>query len=42
MRKLDRLEKHPGSPDVETETCDEADAAYGPIEFDEENDELDT
>ncbi len=40
VRKLDQLEKHPGSPDVETETCDEADEAYDPIEFAEEDDEL--
>jgi hypothetical protein len=40
VRKLDQLEKHPGSPDVETETCDEADDGYDPIEFAEEDDEL--
>ena len=40
VRKLDQLEKHPGSPDVETETCDEADEAYDPIEFAEEDDEF--
>ena len=39
VRKLDQLETHPGSPDVETETCDEADEAYGPIEFAYEDDE---
>jgi hypothetical protein len=39
-RKLDQLEKHPGSPDVETETCDDADEAYAPIEFAEEDDEF--
>jgi hypothetical protein len=39
-RKLDQLEQHPGSRDGETETCDEADEAYGPIEFAEEDDEL--
>ena len=39
VRKLDQLEKHPGSPDVETETCDEADDAYDPIEFAEEDDD---
>jgi len=39
-RKLDQLEKHPGSPDVETETCDEADEAYAPIEFAEEDDDF--
>ena len=40
VRKLDQLEKHPGSPDVETKTCDEADDGYDPIEFAEEDDEL--
>ena len=42
VRKLDQLEKHPGSPDVETKTCDEADDGYDPIEFAEEDDELHT
>ena len=37
VRKLDQLQQHPGSPDVETETCDEADEAYDPIEFAEED-----
>jgi len=36
-RKLDQLEKHPGSPDGETETCDDADEVYSPIEFAEED-----
>ena len=27
VRKLHQLQQHPGSPDVETETCDEADDA---------------
>jgi hypothetical protein len=40
VRKLDQLEKHPGSPDVGTETCDEADDAYDPIEFAEEDDDF--
>ena len=41
VRKLDQLEQHRGSPDVETETY-EADEAYDPIEFAEEDDEYDT
>ena len=37
VRKLDQLERHPEPVDVETETCDEADEAYDPIEFAEED-----
>ena len=40
VRKLDQLEKHPGSPYVETETCDEADEAYDPIEFADVDDDF--
>ncbi len=40
VRKLDQLEKHSGSPDVETDTCGQADDGYDPIEFAEEDDEL--
>ena len=33
VRKLDQLEKHSGSPDVEIETCGQPDEAYDPIGF---------
>ena len=41
VRKLDQLQQHSGSLDVETEALDEADDAYDPIEFaDKDDDEL--
>jgi hypothetical protein len=39
VRKLDQLEKHSGSPDVEIETCGQPDEASDPIGF-AGNDEL--
>jgi hypothetical protein len=40
VRKLDQLQQHSGSLDVETEALDEADDGYDPIEFAEEDDEF--
>ena len=40
VRKLDQLQQHSGSLDVETEALDEADDGYNPIEFAEEDDEF--
>ena len=40
VRKLDQAEQHPESIDVGTDALGEADDAYDPTEFAEEDDEL--